>query len=233
MAGLTHALEAIIRRSDDLFAVELDGIEIVFRLPSIKQAEQYQMLLSLATDNSMIVVIYEHIFRNIVVDQILANEDPDLPAGVPETISRLALFLSGVDEPSTEYTEELFKAHRERLGDTTQYMNRVVCQVFGGYTFESLDKLNYQKLTTIFIQAEQVLIDRGIIEQIHTFKTPEEAKPKPFTVEDAIRQDTKDFKDFDRPEVDDPRTMAKLRRVREEAIRRAKEEELKFKRRLR
>jgi hypothetical protein len=231
MAGLAHALEAVVQRTDDLFALELEGIEIVFRLPPVRVVSQYTTLLSLATDESLRSVIYEHIFRNAVVDDTLAYSNNLLPAGVPETISKLIFFLSGVDENSEEYTELLFKTYRSQLDSPVNLMQRWICHIFNGYTFEALEELNYQKLVGIFIQAEKVAIDRGIMDSMFEFTKPQEAKPKPFKVEDVIKQDSQAYSDFDKP--DDPRVRANMRRVREEAIKRAQEEERKFKQRLR
>ena len=232
MAGLVHALEAIQNGNDDVYALELEGIEIIFRLPTIKQAYQYQKLLSLASDYTEVSIIYEHMFKVAVVNDYMATKDGDLPAGIPETIAKLIFLLSGADEHCTEYTEELVNIYRKQVDNTLMYMKRIICQVFAGYTFKSLDKENYQTIVNVFIQAEKVLLERGIIETVHQFNQPEEMKPKPFRVEDVIRQDANAHAEFDKPK-EDPNTMARMNKIRQEAIKRAKEQELEFRRKTR
>jgi hypothetical protein len=230
MAGLIQALNAIVDSHSDIYAVEIEDVEVIFRLPSVKQAYQYQKLLSLATDQQTVSIIYEHIFKAFVVDEFLAHKDGELPAGVPETIAKLILMFSGVDSHSIDYTEELVKLYREQADNTLIYMKRVICQIFPGYTFKSLDSETYQEVVSLFIQAEKILLERGIIEEVHKFGHPEEEKAKPFRVEDVIKQDAGAYSDFDNPQQEDPNTMARMRKIREEAIRRAKEQELRYKR---
>jgi hypothetical protein len=226
--GLTQALEGISERPGNLLAVEIEGVEVVFCLPSIRAAAQYQTLISLSTDVSTENLIWEHIFQHVVVDRYLADSDGSIPAGIPETIGRLVLSLSGITEYSKEYTEELFKAYREQQDETLIYMKRTICQVFMGYTFESLDATDYQSLVNIFIQAEKVLLDRGIIEKVHSFIEPEKTK-----MGNTIRQEREALSEFDRPTEEDPVAMARTRKMREIAIERAKQEELRYKQRMR
>jgi hypothetical protein len=232
MAGLIHALEAIQNGNEDLYALELEGIEIVFRLPSIKQAYQYQKLLSLTADYTEVCIIYEHMFKAAVLNDYMATKDGDLPAGIPETIAKLIFMLSGADEHCTEYTEELVTVYRKQADNTLMYMKRIICQVFAGYTFKSLNEENYQTIVNLFIQAEKVLLERGIIETVHQFNQPEEAKPKPFRVEDVIRHDANAQAEFDKPK-EDANTMARVNKIRQEAIKRAKDQELAFRRKTR
>jgi hypothetical protein len=229
MSGLHQALEAISKKTGDLFAVEIDGIEIVFRLPAIRDVQQYAMLLGMSSTEAEKSEVYEALFRRVAEDSWLAKLATDIPAGIPETIGRLVVFLSGLDEHSIPYTEELFKAFRAQNDTTNTYMKRTVCQVFPGYTFENLDLLNYQQLVQVFIQAEKVLLDRGIIQKEHDFQAPEKAKPKPFRVEDVIRKDAQAHHDFEKGDDIDPRARVQMQQVREQAIKRAQEEERKYK----
>jgi len=229
MSGLHQALEAIAKKTGDLFAVEIDGIEVVFRLPAIRDVQQYVLLLGMTSSEAECSEIYEALFRRVAEDTWLAKLATDIPAGIPETIGRLVVFLSGLDEHSVAYTEELFKTYREQNDATNTYMKRTICQVFPGYTFENLDLLNYQQLVQTFIQAEKVLLDRGIIQKEHDFKSPEKAKPKPFRVEDVIKNDAQAHRDFEKKDDMDPRAREQMQKVREQAIKRAQDEERKFK----
>jgi hypothetical protein len=233
MDGLTRALEAIQKKSEDLYAFEVEGVEVIFRLPSIKQASQYALLLDMAPKVSLKSAIYDSIFEQIVENEWQTEKNfNQLPAGISETTARLALFLSGVDVDSQDYTEELYKTYRKQLNVTADYMKRVICIVFAGYTFESLDSLNYQQLVYNFIQAEKVLLDRGIIEEEHAFQKPEDEVEKPYLVEDVLRQDTEAYQEFDRPADEDPEGRARMQKIREEAIQRARQQELEFKRKM-
>jgi len=232
MSGLHQALEAIAKKTGDLFAVEINGIEVVFRLPAIRDVQQYAMLLSVCSAESEKSEIYEALFRRVAEDSWLSKLATEIPAGIPETIGRLVIFLSGLDDRSVEYTEELFKAYRAQNDTTNVYMKRTICQVFPGYTFENLDLLNYQQLVQVFIQAEKVLLDRGIIQKEHDFQAPEKAKPKPFKVEDAIRSDAQAHREFEQADNIDPRARAQMQQVRDQAVRKAQEEERRFKQKM-
>lgn len=232
MSGLHTALGAITKKTDDLFAFEIEGLEVVFRLPSIRQAQQYTMLLKLCDSDAERSEVYESLFRYLVEDEWLAAGDSDLKAGVPETVGRLAIMLSGLDDRSIEYTQTLFDMYRQQADFTLNYMKRIICQVFSGYTFESLDLLNYQQVVNVFIQAEKVLLDRGIIEKEHDFQSPGEAKAPQFRVEDVIKNDGQAFSEFDKPEQEDPRVRARMQQIREGVAKRAQEEERRYKQQL-
>lgn len=227
MSGLTKALASIVKQNDDLFAIEIEETEIIFRLPPIKQALQFRKLLDLSTESTA-NIIHESIFRAYVLDEYLVNKAHDIPAGLPETISNLILFLSGQGKEVEEYTELLFQAYRSQANSNDMYMKRTICQVFPSYTFDSLDELNYQKLVNIFIQAETVLFERGIITKEHSFANTEEqvVKEKPFRVEDIINQDANAYNEFNTS--DNPESRAKMAKIRAEAIERAKREEEKY-----
>lgn len=228
MSGLHIALEQISKRSGDIYAVELDGIEIIFSLPSIKAAEQYQRLISFSTSSADVSTIYEKIFRDVVRDDWLSDHANDIKAGIPETIAKLVLKLSGLDETSVEYTEELFSFFRSQADATITYMKRIICMTFGGYTFQSLDMLDYQSLVNVFVQAEKALLNRGIIEQEHDFSAPQEAKEPVYKIDELIKQDNEAFRELNNSDPDDPRKLAYMQKIREGAKRRAEEEERKY-----
>ena len=232
MDGLGRALEAISRKTDDLFAVTFGETEIVFRLPPVRVVQQYATLLQLCETDSERNTIYESVFCNVVQDDWLTKNSGagQLKAGIPESLTKLIIMLSGLDDHHAEYTEELFNAYRNQSNSTLLYMQRTICLVFPGYTFDSLSEINYQKLVNIFIQAEKVLLDRGIIDSEHDFKKAQESKHKPYLVEDAIKADAQAFQEFESPREEDPRRAAHMQKIREAAIRRAKEQELAFKR---
>lgn len=232
MSGLHRALEAIQRKSDDLFAFDIEGVEVVFRLPSIHQAQQYAMLLGMAQTESEKYTVYDRIFRNVIQDDWMANQDPEQGAGLPETVAKLVLYLSGLDEHSEQYTEQLFKLYRQQANSILMYMKRCICLIFPGYTFESLGQLNYQNLVNIFIQAEKELLKQGRIEVEHDFTAAAQEKQKAFAIEDLIKQDREAYQEYTNGDQEDPRKLAYMQKLREGARKRAELEEKEYKKKL-
>jgi len=212
--SLIDALEAVKTINNDLFAVDLDGTEVIFRLPSFRQASQYAQILGFAEDNySLQSLVYEHIFQNFVVDEYMAVHDTEIKAGIPETIAKTILYMSGADQDFKDYTNSLMEVYRSQTESIISIVKRSICSVFGGYKMSDLEDLNFQQLIQIYIQAEKVMLDNGIIEEGLKFKEPEVVKP--FRVEDVIKQDAKDYRMFDHDEqgprlTEDPAYKAKM-----------------------
>jgi type II secretory pathway component GspD/PulD (secretin) len=203
MAGLTTLLSSISKKDNDLFVIELAGLEIVFSLPSVKQAMQYRMLLSFSDSESETMLIHEHIFAKHVQDKSTVVHNKDMPAGIPESIAKTILLLSGANDNANAYTEEMFNVVREISNSNLSFMRRTICSIFPGYTFEALDHLNYQQLVSNFIQAEQVMIAQGLIETPFSLveqKTSQ--KPHISGINDMIEQDTKAYRSFDNQGAD-------------------------------
>ena len=219
--GLVTALEAVRQFDKDIYIVTLpDNTEVIFKLPTFKQASQYAQILNVAIGNgSLETVVYNHIFEECVIDKYLAVHDENLKAGVPETITKVILYLSGVDEHFKEYTEDLFELFRSRTNSILSIMKRNICQVFSGYKMSDFDTMSYQEMVYVYVEAEKVLLEQGIIKEGLKFAEPEEQKP--FSIESAITQDTKEYEQFDTPEggsrmqlTDDPAYKAKMEEFR-------------------
>lgn len=208
MDGLSSALEAVSRKTDDLFAVELEGVDVLFCLPPIKVIEQFVKLLHAVPTRADQVNVYEYIFRYCVQDEWLATQDGEIPAGIPETIAKLIIALSGMDAHSIEYTKELFNQYRKEVSSTINFMKRIICAAFPGYTFESLNKLNYQQIVYNFIQAEKKNLESGM-EKPYVFKDPNNPQQ-------SIEED------FKPPKQVDPRAEAHMERLRRAAAERAR-----------
>jgi len=216
------ALEAVRKLNKDLYLVTLpDETDVIFTLPSLKQASQYAQLLSTADGNSSLQnIIYNHIFEEYVADKYLAVHDESVAAGIPETIAKVIMYLSGADDSVfQEYTETLLEVFRGQTSNVLSTMKRTICQVFSGYKISDVENLSYQELVRVYVEAEKVLLEQGIIEEGLKFK--EQEKPKPFTIESAIRQDSKDYRQFDAPEggpqdrlTNDPAYKAKMEEFR-------------------
>lgn len=159
--------------SGHLFVVSFpDWGEIPFKLLSVRRAQQYAAAMMLVDTEADRVMFYETLFRECVPDEELAYGEPDMPAGIVQSVGDLILFLSGVTEHALEYTQELFDTFREEVARPMSYMKRVVCSVFSAYTFENLDDLDYQQLVEIFINSEKMMMEAGLIDEPFTFDTP-------------------------------------------------------------
>lgn len=155
-----------------------DWGEVPFKLPSVSRSRQYSAALMLAQSSSDRGTFYEYIFRECVVDEKIAF-DNDIPAGIVQSIAELILYLSGIHEDTIKYTENLYDTFRSQTRDPLFFMYRVICSVFSGYTFESLGELDYQSLVEIFINAETMMLEAGLISEPYSFSSPEEETKKP------------------------------------------------------
>jgi hypothetical protein len=213
--SLVNLLEAVKQLdNDDLFAVSLsDDIEIVFRLPSSKWAGQIAHLLSMTDDESLQYIIYDYVFKHCVLDNYLTNFDEKLPAGVPASIGMTILTLSGADNNALEYTKNLMDVYRQNAKSTLAFMKRTICQTFFGYTFDLLDKLNYQQLVEIFINAEQAQLDAGIIKDRYRIETEDNKDKKQKSISQQIKEDMKEYEAFNSVEITqkDPQYDIKMR----------------------
>ena len=211
---------------DIYIAILEDDLEIPFCLPSIKNAVRYQKILSLANNTSFYGIIIEHIFKEIIQDSWLKSAD-NIPAGIPFTIVNLALHLSCQDDDFVSNTAKLASQYRNESKSILKTMKRKICSVFNGYTFEDCDKLSYPKLVEIFIEAEQILLENGIIDQEYQFtdgKVDKEAAVK--SLHDQIRSDTKAYEVFNA--VQAQARNEKAQEFREQQLRKAREEERRF-----
>lgn len=228
MSGLAYLLDSIRELEEDYYVLEIEEREIVFYLPSIRQARQFQTLVALSETEEEKSLIYEHIFMGFVRNKTIL-EDPDLQAGLVESISKMILMYSGVGTNAKQYTKEVLIAYRNNTDSVLSFVKRTICQVFSGYTISSLNDVNYPDLINIFVEAEKVLLERGIIEMPFDLMAEEEkkTKPKPFRVEDAIRMDADAQREFDTDgsSPEDRLNKQRMMKLREDAKARAEEQE--------
>jgi hypothetical protein len=217
--GLASSLEAV-RKDGDVFVLETEDSQIIFRLPPLRRAMQYAHILAAAETIDLKFIVFEYIFRDVIEDKVFSI-DQDIPAGIPETIAKLVLFLSGVDDSYYDYTENLLEFNRDSSGSAITTMKRIICSTFSGYKFSDLELLNYQELVYIFVQAEKVLLEQGIITEGLRLKKPGEEKEEPVvSIGEMIKQDASAYNEFDAPDVQ--------RRPKVDPAEKAKEEERKF-----
>lgn len=194
--ALIDVLSAVSKKpNSDLFVVDLEGTEVCFSLPSFKQASQYASVLAQLEDNNALKsILYEHLFQTYVQNDFLAVHDEEIGAGAVETIARLILQLSGIEGDFRAYTEELLGIYRDHMNSVVPIMCARICSVFGGYKISDLVTLNFQDLVQVYVHAERILLNRGIIEEELRFANPEDNKP--VNVAKMIDQDAKDYARF-------------------------------------
>lgn len=153
-----------------LFVVAFPGWEeVAFKLPSLLRIQQYVVALSVVSQPT---IIFEQIFRECVVDEALAFHRENIPAGVVQSLAELVLLLSGAGDNAIEYTVGLHQTFRAQTAAPIVFMKRIICATFGGYTFSSLEELDYQALCELFVQAERIMLDSGIIEEEYQMVIP-------------------------------------------------------------
>jgi len=130
--------------------------------------------------------------------------------------------MSVADENAIEYTNNLLDLYRSNSNSVITRIKTTICKTFGGYKFSDLDKLNYQELIKIFTQAEQVLIDLGIIEKenILRIQKPKEVQQEGFSIEKTIQEDAAAYDKFDKEKpnqkiYNDPAYKAKMQQLEE------------------
>jgi hypothetical protein len=228
--GLPQILEAVRRKNENIYIVSIFDIEISFRLLPIKKAQQYAHALASISDEALRVLIFEYIYNEVIEDDWL-KESKDIPAGIPESLSNLVLFLSGIGktEESELYIENLIVNERNSRMQILTFMQRIICSTFSGYTFEILESLSFPEIIKIFVQAESALLEVGRINEEYDIITKEDKKNTNASLAKQINEDLEGFKEFDRPRTIDPR----YEQMRKQAILKAEQEEEKYRSQLR
>lgn len=208
--SFSNLLESFnVAKNKDIFIVTLEDIEIPFVLPPIKLASQISKLLSIIEEPYLKYLSMQFLFEKCVTDGFLAK-NPDLPCGIPETIASVILYLSGINDSSLEYTETLLDVARNQAKEMYSIMKQTICSTFGGYTFESLDALNYQEIVSLFAAAEKVLVDNNILEKEFEITRKEDQKVIP--ISQQITQDAREFSNFEQQPL--PKQNYNLRNMR-------------------
>jgi len=171
-----------------LFVVPFDEWgDVPFKLPGNKRANDYAVAISLANNEGVKALIREEIFRECVLSETRAFDDLEIPAGIVHSIAELILFLSGVGTNGLQYTLGILNVSRNMTKIPTMMMKRIICSVFGGYTFESLDALDYQEFVNLFAQAEAVMLESGMISAPYQF-TKSNEKGKTENLDELIKE---------------------------------------------
>jgi len=186
--------------------------EVPFKLPGNKRAEDYAAALMLSSGLGVKALIREEIFRECVVSEIRAFEDIEIPAGIIHSVAELILYLSGIGSDKVKYTLEFLDICRGTVNSPTTMMKRIICSVFSGYTFETINDLSYQELINVFAQAEAMMLETGMIPNPYEFTNTASTK-KTESADDLVNMAKRDMRDLNEMKgnlKNDPDRMQKL-----------------------
>ena len=107
-----------------------------------------------------------------------------LPAGIVDTVADLIMHVSdsgiipdkngNIDTDAFTYRLNMY---RNIARTNVEYqMYTIICLVFRAYTFESLDKLPFDRISSLFASAERYLLDNGILKETLQIYNPNDKK---------------------------------------------------------
>jgi hypothetical protein len=127
------------------------------------------------------------IFRDYTVSDVPRSDEQIeiLPAGIVDTVSNLIMYVSDsgiIPDENGNINIPGFNArinlYRSLAQTNVEYqMYTVICLVFKAYTFEMLDKLPFDRISSLFASAEKYLLENGVIKaalQIYDPRTTED-----------------------------------------------------------
>ena len=124
------------------------------------------------------------IFRDYTVRSVKWDEADIgiLPAGIVDTVANLIMYVSDsgiIPDRQGKININAFNGrlnmYRNIANSSVEYqMYTIICLVFRAYTFEMLDKLPFDRISSLFASAERYLIENGIIKERLTVYNPEE-----------------------------------------------------------
>lgn len=138
--------------------------------------------------------IEEIVWEKCVLDSQLTSPDvwEKLNAGIVSTVASLILYLSG----SQSIPDLNLKLAQQRVqaADVQEQIPMYIASVFPSYKLEDFDNMPFPQILLRFAQAEQILLERGVLEQPVQWLTPEEAEaeakkqPAPYTDPDTLKE---------------------------------------------
>jgi hypothetical protein len=150
------------------------------------------------------------IFRDYTVSDIPRSDEQIeiLPAGIVDTVSNLIMYVSDsgiIPDENGNINIPGFNArinlYRSLAQTNVEYqMYTVICLVFKAYTFEMLDKLPFDRISSLFASAEKYLLENGVIKaalQIYDPRTTEDPALKGKKVKEPQKPKTEDEQDSD------------------------------------
>jgi hypothetical protein len=208
-----------------VFYINLNGINVVFKLPSWKDYKAYTLLLQ--RGSVPYVYLYDAIFKEIVLDPLLLNHMYQLPAGIVDSVVNVAMYFAGnplmTDNDLVRVNEEIDTIREAVHNNIYEQFISLICRAFPAYTPHDIEEFDWPEILRLLLLAERILMDeRRIQEAINVIPREPEKRT---TVIDQIMGDTKKFHQEDNvPKVTrDGRTVEQLtpeQKRREEMIER-------------
>lgn len=137
-----------------------NGIEIDYRPLSWDEYNAYiESIRNFAINEHL---AEESIFEACVLNDIYVSSIDLLDAGTVLTVVNLILQQSGPQ--SADNIAEDLNAKRDEIGSITNQIISIICQAFPGYTPDDIDKMSWDRMMSVFVLAEHILIERGVLE---------------------------------------------------------------------
>lgn len=161
-------------RYGDVFVSRLTGLDVPWRLLSIKDFLKYQADLVAGIVSKH--VIEEEIFRRCVVDPEIAS-DLKLPAGVVPLVAQQILSTSGPLAPE-QFNQELTIARTITQSNPLYEAGVLICRAFPAYTPEQVFSLTYPDFMLRLAQAESLLLKAGVLTEPIEMIPPNQVEAK-------------------------------------------------------
>jgi len=155
-------LSTLLKSSAIFKTVFPNGNTVEWRLLTLKEYRIFSGLRSLETLSEEYIAfsVFKHCYQGSFD---LLNKR--MPAGIPITIGRLILYLSGDCEKETIKSDITIARAMYQGAAVNEHMKRVVFTAFPVYKIEDADSWTRQELLEKFAISEVLLIERGIVEK--------------------------------------------------------------------
>jgi len=139
--------------------VTIGNYDIIFRLLSLKEFDVESRMLNLPLYD--IEENYNRLFQRVVLDPVIRDSMPGLPAGVISSLCGLVIYLSGIiigDEESMARFNDTLAIERFSVQQSPyEQMFAIICSAFSGYRISDLENLSMPEVMRLTALAEMVL----------------------------------------------------------------------------
>ena len=179
------------RKYGKVFRVDVNGIEVLFRLPSWKDYKLYVDVL----DREIVprVYLYDSIYQDVVLNEPLVDNMYQLPAGFIDSIVELVLYIAG-NALRTEWdvarvNEDIDVMRGVISTNIYDQFVMLICHAFPSYTPSAVDELDWHEVLRLLLMAENILMREGKIQQGVNI-LPADEQPQPESLASQIMKDT-------------------------------------------
>jgi hypothetical protein len=200
------SLADLKRKYRDIICIPVGQIEAICRVPTLREYRAFRTELEIGLRPRDIV--YDEIFRDIVLDEVLIDEYNTLPAGLVDSVVDAVLLISGnllqTEEDIARINSDIDAARQYVEQDVYNQLSMIICKAFPRYTPSDLDDMEWSEFLRVLLMAEQML---GLEEPIKV----EAAKKK--SLIDKVFEDARKAEEMDRPSPGEHRQMNAQRGV--------------------